>query len=85
MTFHKGPINSTREYLVEDLINGLDIRSLEGYEQVPVVNSWLEHAPANFAEFDFQKTVRACQCCMITPSRLSWGGRAINSMHMWAK
>lgn len=82
MTYcYKGSINSSRRSLDEDL----EIRSLKGYEQITAVNSWLEHDPANFAEFDIQDTVKVCLDCMVTPSRLFWGGRTISSMHMWAK
>ncbi|CAE1169955.1 unnamed protein product [Acanthosepion pharaonis] len=51
-----------------------------GYEKVPAVNSWLDHAPTNLAGHDFQEAIRVRLGCMGTPSRLSRGGRSVDTI-----
>ncbi|CAE1319038.1 unnamed protein product [Acanthosepion pharaonis] len=76
----RGSVMSSREGLVEDLHRRLDTRGLQGYEKVPAVNSWLDHAPTNLAGHDFQEAVRVPLGCMGTPSWLSRGGRNVDSI-----
>lgn len=76
----RGSVMSSREGLVEDLHRRLDTRGLQGYEKVPAVNSWLDHAPTNLAGHDFQEAIRVRLGCMGTPSRLSRGGRSVDTI-----
>ncbi|CAE1283258.1 unnamed protein product [Acanthosepion pharaonis] len=76
----KGSVMSSREGLVEDFHRRLDTRGLQGYEKVPAVNSWLDHAPTNLAGHDFQEAVRVHPGCMGMPSRLSRGGHNVDSI-----
>lgn len=75
---YNGSIMSSRKGLVEDLHKRLDTRSLQGYEKVPAVNSWLDHAPTNLAGYNFQEAVGVHLGCTGTPSRLSRGGRLVD-------
>lgn len=42
-------------------------RGLKGYEKISSVISWLAHAPANLASFDFQEAVVIRLGCSGTP------------------
>ncbi|CAE1283254.1 unnamed protein product [Acanthosepion pharaonis] len=74
------PLASIPSGLVEDLLNRLDTRSLKGYDHVPAVNSWLDHAPTTLAGFEFQDAIRVCLGCMGTPARFSRGGRIVDPL-----
>lgn len=58
MTYHFKGLRAPNKGPAEELHNRLDTKSLKGYEQIPAVNSWLDHTSTAMAGYNFQEAMR---------------------------